>query len=468
MLDGLQLDVLRRVHGSMLTSTYTLPATREAALQQFADFLPRAKDYARTRNFVTATHQNVTRLSPATRHRLVSEKELAELVLNHHTLEQAEKLLQEIHWRIYFKGNLEQQPGVWAQWRDVYLSSLNERDANIDKFTLRTARQIEDGECPIDVINTFSRELVERGYLHNHARMWFAAYWIHVAKLPWELGAAFFYRHLLDGDPASNTLSWRWVAGIHTPGKAYLARASNIEKYCERAMLGDAASLSALSGDDLKEQIPVDRADRSRIQLTAHPGEFSSLLDKVPTQARIGLWIHGDDLSVDVMLQNPENAAFLSSTKFVASICAHPDSLATVYGFSNARRTHLAHALGDAVARMETVTREFNAHRVEQNHGIDLAAALLAFAKEHSITHIAAMKPFVGELGDAASTIEHELAKHNVTVCWLRRAEDTALLPAAHAGFFGFWQKAEKRMGRNFSQQVLSLRKTHQQQSFTF
>jgi deoxyribodipyrimidine photo-lyase len=65
------------------------------------------------------------------------------------------------------------------------------------------------------------QELVETGYLHNHARMWFASIWIFTLRLPWELGADFFLRHLLDGDAASNTLSWRWVAGLHTKGKHY-------------------------------------------------------------------------------------------------------------------------------------------------------------------------------------------------------------------------------------------------------
>ena len=79
-----------------------------------------------------------------------------------------------------------------------------------------------------------AHELVETGYLHNHARMWFASIWIFTLRLPWELGADFFLRHLLDGDPASNTLSWRWVAGLHTAGKTYLARADNIANFTGR------------------------------------------------------------------------------------------------------------------------------------------------------------------------------------------------------------------------------------------
>ena len=90
-----------------------------------------------------------------------------------------------------------------------------------------------DGETGIECFDAWSAELRETGYLHNHARMWFASIWIFTLKLPWRLGADFFYRHLLDGDAASNTLSWRWVAGLHTRGKPYAARADNIATYSE-------------------------------------------------------------------------------------------------------------------------------------------------------------------------------------------------------------------------------------------
>ena len=74
-------------------------------------------------------------------------------------------------------------------------------------------------------------ELRTEGWLHNHTRMWFASIWIFTLRLPWPLGAALFEHHLKDADAASNTLSWRWVAGIQTPGKHYLARAENIARY---------------------------------------------------------------------------------------------------------------------------------------------------------------------------------------------------------------------------------------------
>jgi deoxyribodipyrimidine photo-lyase len=97
---------------------------------------------------------------------------------------------------------------------------------------VRTAyAQAVEGRTGIAAFDTFACDLVRHGYLHNHARMWFASIWIFTLKLDWELGADFFLRHLRDGDAASNTLSWRWVAGLHTKGKTYLARADNIARF---------------------------------------------------------------------------------------------------------------------------------------------------------------------------------------------------------------------------------------------
>ena len=87
------------------------------------------------------------------------------------------------------------------------------------------------GNTGIKCFDSWVRELRETNYLHNHARMWFASIWIFTLELPWQLGARFFLEHLADGDAASNTLSWRWVAGLQTKGKRYEASSYNIETY---------------------------------------------------------------------------------------------------------------------------------------------------------------------------------------------------------------------------------------------
>ncbi|MEP1766320.1 MAG: FAD-binding domain-containing protein [Sulfitobacter sp.] len=139
------------------------------------------------------------------------------------------KFVQEVFWRGYFKGWLEQHPSVWTSYQIGLQTAFETLEEN-------TARKLDysdaiGGRTGIACFDHWCRELETTGYLHNHARMWFASIWIFTLRLPWELGADFFLRHLVDGDPAANTLSWRWVGGLHTKGKTYLARASNIAKY---------------------------------------------------------------------------------------------------------------------------------------------------------------------------------------------------------------------------------------------
>ena len=205
-------------------------ATRTAALDRLKAFLPDAgRAYADLRNYDLPEdgHPHVSQLSPYLRHRLITEPEVLQATLNRHSAQAAEKFIQEVCWRTYWKGWLELRPTVWGSYRKGLDRALADADADL-RARIAAA---EAGETEIDAFNAWARELVETGYLHNHARMWFASIWIFTLRLPWEVGADFFLRHLLDGDPASNTLGWRWVAGIQTQGKHYLARSSNISKF---------------------------------------------------------------------------------------------------------------------------------------------------------------------------------------------------------------------------------------------
>ena len=209
-----------------------LVAAREAGLQRLAEFVDDAGErYARDRNtdFGDSARNAVSMLSPYLRHRLVSEEEVVTAVLQRHSVRDAEKFIQEVYWRTYFKGWLEQRPQVWRDYETARDRSLAALAAN--KGLATAYDQAVAGTTGIDAFDAFALELVETGYLHNHARMWFASIWIFTLRLPWELGADFFMRHLMDGDPASNTLSWRWVAGLHTRGKNYLATRDNIRRY---------------------------------------------------------------------------------------------------------------------------------------------------------------------------------------------------------------------------------------------
>jgi deoxyribodipyrimidine photo-lyase len=257
------------------------PPTRAAALAQLGAFLPSAGLYARDRNQVNPGHAGVTRLSPAIRHRLITEEEAAHQFLATLPFSRVEKLIQEIYWRRYWKSWLALRPAVW----DHYVSDL-EKSADSP-----AVRQIEAANSGNAVIDHFSQELIDTGYLHNHARMWFAAWWIHEARLPWQAGAAFFFRHLLDGDPASNTLSWRWVAGLQTPGKTYLARRSNLEKYLDPSLLSSLAEgLAAFENPRALTPAPFAKPPITHRDWPSP--------DPTPPPAT-GLWIHEEDLSVE-------------------------------------------------------------------------------------------------------------------------------------------------------------------------
>jgi deoxyribodipyrimidine photo-lyase len=210
----------------------TWTASRAAGLERLAGFVPRAgADYRKWRNYDLGPDRraNVSGLSPYLTHRLIREREVAAAVLARHSFSAAEKFLQEVCWRTYWKGWLEMRPRVWCRYRSTLSARLEAMvgDARLeDGFAAATG-----GGTGIECFDAWANELITTGYLHNHARMWFASIWIFTLGLPWQLGADFFYRHLLDGDPASNTLSWRWVAGLQTRGKHYLARPANIAKY---------------------------------------------------------------------------------------------------------------------------------------------------------------------------------------------------------------------------------------------
>lgn len=241
--------------------------TRTAALRRLDEFLPSAgRSYAERRNDddgpgTEGVRGNVSQLSPWLHAGLITEHEVLDAVLGAHGQRTAEKFIAEVFWRIYFKGYLEQRPGIWTDYciaRDEALAAV-ERNSG-----LRTGyAQAIEGRTGIEAFDVWARELVDTGYLHNHARMWFASIWIFTLRLDWRLGADFFLRHLIDGDAASNTLSWRWVAGLHTKGKHYLARADNIFRYTAGRPGG------ALAAEGLVEDVEplIEQQEYSRQQL---------------------------------------------------------------------------------------------------------------------------------------------------------------------------------------------------------
>ncbi len=244
--------------------------TRSRGLERLAQFLPAAgRRYAETRNADDGPGNgsgrgNVSQLSPWLHAGLIGETEVLEAVLGVHSPRAAEKFIAEVFWRIYFKGYLEQRPEIWGDYcagRDDALAAL-ERNAG-----LRTAyAEAVEGRTGIEAFDVWAKELAQTGYLHNHARMWFASIWIFTLKLDWRLGADLFLRHLMDADAASNTLSWRWVAGLHTKGKHYLARADNIARYTAGRPEG-ALNATRLAGDEAEPLQEAQEYPRRKLDL---------------------------------------------------------------------------------------------------------------------------------------------------------------------------------------------------------
>ena len=203
-------------------------ASREKAIEKLNHFIENnLTDYSKLRNFDLGPEgrSNVSCLSPYITHGIISEKEIIKKSLDKFSFAKNEKFIQEVLWRTYWKGWLELRPNVW----DDYLIELKKirEDFKDNKEYLNAI----EGKTNIECFNYWVNELKENNYLHNHTRMWFASIWIFTLELPWQLGAEFFMKHLYDGDAASNTLGWRWVAGIQTQGKHYLASEWNIKKF---------------------------------------------------------------------------------------------------------------------------------------------------------------------------------------------------------------------------------------------
>ena len=202
--------------------------SRASAIENLNNFIENGlENYSKLRNFDYGpeNRSNTSCLSPYISHGIINETEIIQKSLEKYSFSKNEKFIQEVLWRTYWKGWLELRPNVWLD----FLNDLKkEREIFKDDKIYKNAIE---GNTNIECFNYWVKELKENNYLHNHTRMWFASIWIFTLNLPWQLGAEFFMHHLYDGDAASNTLGWRWVAGIQTQGKHYLATEWNIKKF---------------------------------------------------------------------------------------------------------------------------------------------------------------------------------------------------------------------------------------------
>jgi len=373
-----------------------------AGLKRLNTFVPLAgRDYASKRNYDELAH--VSALSPYIRHRIIAEEEVLKATLARHSASAAEKFIQEVYWRTYWKGWLELRPGVWAMYRTDLQAALNrvQTESGLRQDWEAACR----GDTGIDCFDHWVKQLVETGYLHNHARMWFASIWIFTLRLPWTLGADFFMRHLLDGDPASNTLSWRWVGGLQTIGKTYLARPDNIAKYTEGRFhpTGLATFAAPLEG------VP-------------HPSRGPDpVSDAIDPNLRTGLLITEEDLSPGWLLDQikPVATATLQATQYRSPLAVSPR-------VSDFATNGLAHCSGRFNARLGEVSQV-------------TPASLTDWARSHGIMQIVTSYVPTGPTRDAL---------HDAAIVQVMRPYDAAAWPHATHGFFRFKEKIPCLLGQ--------------------
>jgi deoxyribodipyrimidine photo-lyase len=235
-------------------------------------------DYSANRNYdLGPPHHNVSKLSPYIRRRFISETEIINLISKKFKLSKVDKFVQEIFWRTYWRGWLELHPKVFEEYQ-----------RKINKYEIIN-------KTGIKCFDNWTDELIETGYLHNHARMWYASIWIFTLKRPWEEGAHFFSDHLLDFCPASNTLGWRWVAGLQTIGKNYLANSENIKKFTNNRFYPK---------DQLNEyELPIE--DKSNLNSIVKPkiSYEEIFIDKLKNKS-LGLVLTNNDLSLHKIINN--------------------------------------------------------------------------------------------------------------------------------------------------------------------
>jgi deoxyribodipyrimidine photo-lyase len=382
------------------------PLTRADALSRVAEFVPRAgRAYAARRNHDGGPGGAATTslLSPAIRRRLVSEQEVAAAAIAAHGFTGAEKFVQEICWRSYWVGWLQQRPEIWTRWQaDVVRMRAMLAD---DGRWQRRYAQAMAGTTGIDCFDAWVHELIETGWLHNHVRMSFASIWCFTLRLPWQLGAAFFYQHLLDACPASNTLGWRWVVGLQTPGKTYLARADLIRD---------------LSGGRFRVAAPLAREAAPWPADTIPPPIPPVSAMRADPMLRTGLFITTEDCSLDQLALPP-----------LVALAATPD----IGGTPAPLKHRVAMAMiGDGLARAAS-RFGLEPERVDATFGVE---AMRDWAARHQLRQIITADAPVGPVKDRLDVLAPALAADGVALVRLRRAWDDVAWPRANKGFFPF------------------------------
>lgn len=318
----------------MVTKLISIRASRNEGLKRLVDFLPKATETYTEHSAFDAgpSGQNaVSMLSPYLNLRLLTEDEVLRRVLSHYKIEDVQRFIESLCRRTYWKGWLEMHPGAWAQYQaclDAFFCDIQAEPALRKKW-----ESASRGKTGIACFDAWANELIFTGHLHHQARMWFATIWIYTLELPWELGADFFIRNLLDGDPASNTLSWRSIAGLQSQA-SYQPQLQNIVRFTNGRfpVPGDLIAWAGPKGIpavDERQALP----EKEWMQLGL----------------KTGLLIHDDDLSPDVLINSglqPEATAFFSTKDALSPLGVAPHVSAFARSGLASTVARLAESLG--------------------------------------------------------------------------------------------------------------------------
>lgn len=391
--------------------------TRAEGLQQLRAYAESGvSQYSATRNLDQGfgQHQGVSRLSPWISHRALLESEVIEQVTQHPT--NTQKFIQEIFWRGYWKGWLQHRPGMWGEYQQAVNSALRALETDSDAHG--HYRQATEGQTQIALFNNWVEELCTTGYLHNHARMWFASIWIFSLRLPWQLGADFFYRHLLDGDAAVNTLSWRWVAGLHTKGKVYAATRENI--------LRNAESRATRYSEGLEKLVENPQA------LPEEPQWSTQALS-------LELPIDTDLLApVDLLLVHEDDLGYGLSVKAQRIVALSPQPR------SRLATAHQAVAFSQGLLTESVASHSANSsnnHQNSTNTACYTPSEVLAFALRNGVRRVVTPFAPAGPTNDALDQLASALQEHHIELNRVVRSYDRLVWPHTKKGFFALNKK---------------------------
>jgi deoxyribodipyrimidine photo-lyase len=358
------------------------PTDYQKILDRVENFNP--VRYANTRNHINGS---VSYLSPYISRGVISLKLVAEIISKRYNFKERYKFFQELAWREYFQR-------VWEAKGDVIFSDLKHKQDDVLHEELVGA--IVAGKTGITAIDNEIEKWYHNGYLHNHMRMYIASLHCNIAKTHWSKPSQWMYYHLLDGDPASNALSWQWVSGAFS-SKKYYCNQENINKYTN---------------------------SKQQNSFLDQPYE-NIVSDSVPEVLR-------------------ETVEMNWKTIFPKSDLLPTNYKGTVYVYNSFNLDPCWHKEENALRILLLEPTHFNKHPV----GEQVMKFILNLAKEISNLHV-----FVGEFNALKSTLceaNFVYKKHPTTAHYQGTSEDPEYLFPTVSGYFpsfsAYWKKAERKM----------------------